>query len=425
MPPSRNNPASRSPHLDNILNRSGECGSPSPSQGQHSQSASRPSPRGRGTPSRALSQSSRAGTIGARSRASSRFTTPPRPNLSSNQPSSLRAPARSAASRFTPAALNALAQAGLPTRAAGAAAGSSSVGGGAQPGQPLSRPTRHTDFVEIKIHTAKCDICNQHNKAILRRCCDCGWQICTPCWDARGGDGRHGTRRPFMGEVFNPNQLRGETSKKTNKDKDGGEDVATGAKDDMDTRQKKRKTIDLTKDDDDNEYEEAAESTWEEWSLISRQRELRPRQKRNYAELSDIDEEQEDAGDGAATVSIADNGDESVRDVPQASETATPSNRFHRGESQQLTAPETESERRWFYLVQAAEEAYQEVDEDRRRSPLFLSTERAPLQDKEPSTPTTPLETMGGGHDESPTTHLGTSAQVFSRRRPGSGPESQ
>lgn len=228
-----------------------------------------------------------------------------------------------------------------------------------------------------------------------------------------------------MGEVFNPNQLRGETSKKTNKDKDGGEDVATGAKDDMDTRQKKRKTIDLTKDDDDNEYEEAAESTWEEWSLISRQRELRPRQKRNYAELSDIDEEQEDAGDDAATVSIADNGDESVRDVPQASETATPSNRFHRGESQQLTAPETESERRWFYLVQAAEEAYQEVDEDRRRSPLFLSTERAPLQDKEPSTPTTPLETMGGGHDKSPTTHLGTSAQVFSRRRPGSGPESQ
>ncbi|TPX25862.1 hypothetical protein DIZ76_011319 [Coccidioides immitis] len=63
---------------------------------------------------------------------------------------------------------------------------------------------RHTIFKTIKIHTAKCDVCNQHNKATLRRCIDCGWQICTPCWDARGGDGTHGVSHKFNGPVFTP-----------------------------------------------------------------------------------------------------------------------------------------------------------------------------------------------------------------------------
>ncbi|EEP76385.1 predicted protein [Uncinocarpus reesii 1704] len=63
---------------------------------------------------------------------------------------------------------------------------------------------RHTIFKTIKIHTAKCDVCNQHNKSTLRRCIDCGWQICTPCWDARGGNGTHGVSHKFTGPVFSP-----------------------------------------------------------------------------------------------------------------------------------------------------------------------------------------------------------------------------
>ncbi|EFQ98409.1 hypothetical protein MGYG_01439 [Nannizzia gypsea CBS 118893] len=60
----------------------------------------------------------------------------------------------------------------------------------------------HTIFKPIKIHTAKCDVCNKHNKATLQRCIDCGWQICTPCWNARGGNGAHGSVRKFTGAIY-------------------------------------------------------------------------------------------------------------------------------------------------------------------------------------------------------------------------------
>lgn len=60
----------------------------------------------------------------------------------------------------------------------------------------------HTIFKPIKIHTAKCDVCNMHNKSTLQRCIDCGWQICTPCWNARGGNGAHGSVRKFTGTIY-------------------------------------------------------------------------------------------------------------------------------------------------------------------------------------------------------------------------------
>lgn len=60
----------------------------------------------------------------------------------------------------------------------------------------------HTIFKPIKIHTAKCDVCNKHNKAILQRCIDCGWQICTLCWNARGRNGTHGSTRKFTGAIY-------------------------------------------------------------------------------------------------------------------------------------------------------------------------------------------------------------------------------
>ncbi|KAI9875764.1 MAG: hypothetical protein M1830_008020 [Pleopsidium flavum] len=52
-------------------------------------------------------------------------------------------------------------------------------------------PTLHQTFTPVKIHTAKCDICNQHNRSVLFRCADCGWHVCSPCWAEKGGDGTH------------------------------------------------------------------------------------------------------------------------------------------------------------------------------------------------------------------------------------------
>jgi len=48
----------------------------------------------------------------------------------------------------------------------------------------------HNDFVDITIHTAKCDTCNKHNKNVMKQCVKCGMNFCTPCWLHRG-DGMH------------------------------------------------------------------------------------------------------------------------------------------------------------------------------------------------------------------------------------------
>ncbi|MCJ1273350.1 hypothetical protein MMC21_001141 [Puttea exsequens] len=42
------------------------------------------------------------------------------------------------------------------------------------------------DFREIKIHTAKCDSCNEHNRQTIYRCF-CGIQHCTPCFSLKSG----------------------------------------------------------------------------------------------------------------------------------------------------------------------------------------------------------------------------------------------
>lgn len=362
----------------------------------------------------------------------------------------------------------------------GSAAGTSAPGpstaaaGRQQQSQSQSqpRPTRHTVFVEVKIHTAKCDICNNHNKAVLRRCKDCGWQICTSCWDARGGDGSHGTRRPFTGEVFNPDQPRspvktpeksknGDKGKGKAKDRDTSEDVVmadavAGVKGRITrTKQRQRKTsssgvIDLSRDDDnDDEYQDTAESPSTPSPLRNmRQRELRLRQKRNYVELlSDIEEEQEnEENNDDSTLSMVENSGKSAGDTYQAATTTTTTTpavpatpKYHLGQSHQLKVSESEGELRWFYLLQAANEAYQELLEEERinaqkqnRSPLFLSTENDSLQSNlEPSTPatsatlstaeernglTSPLE-----HKSRKATGQGTKAQLFSRRSAGAG----
>ena len=56
---------------------------------------------------------------------------------------------------------------------------------------PIMSPQLHTDFVEVKVHTAKCDSCDKHNKLTMYRCVDCGQHVCSLCWNRKSGDRNH------------------------------------------------------------------------------------------------------------------------------------------------------------------------------------------------------------------------------------------
>lgn len=45
--------------------------------------------------------------------------------------------------------------------------------------------------MEIKVHTAKCDSCDKHNKLTIYRCVKCGLHVCSLCWNKKPGDGIH------------------------------------------------------------------------------------------------------------------------------------------------------------------------------------------------------------------------------------------
>ena len=51
-------------------------------------------------------------------------------------------------------------------------------------------PRAHTDFMEVRVHTAKCDSCEKHNKLTLYRCVECGQHVCSSCWK-KSGDRTH------------------------------------------------------------------------------------------------------------------------------------------------------------------------------------------------------------------------------------------
>ena len=51
-------------------------------------------------------------------------------------------------------------------------------------------PQAHTDFIEVKVHTAKCDSCEKNNKLTLYRCMECGQHTCSLCWK-KSGDKNH------------------------------------------------------------------------------------------------------------------------------------------------------------------------------------------------------------------------------------------
>lgn len=69
----------------------------------------------------------------------------------------------------------------------------------------------HSHWEEIKIHTAKCDKCNEHNKSIMYRCTDgCSRQLCTPCKLADPQSGKH----PMYGGMFRRNHPNPEATRR-------------------------------------------------------------------------------------------------------------------------------------------------------------------------------------------------------------------
>ena len=71
---------------------------------------------------------------------------------------------------------------------------------------------KHRTFRQVNAHTAKCEKCARHNKSILYRCIDCSYPICTPCWNAEGGTGRHKsiaiTESPVILPPLPPNKTK-------------------------------------------------------------------------------------------------------------------------------------------------------------------------------------------------------------------------
>ena len=51
-------------------------------------------------------------------------------------------------------------------------------------------PRIHARWEAVKIHTAKCDLCNEHNTDVCYRCVECSFHVCTPC-KSRGPPDRH------------------------------------------------------------------------------------------------------------------------------------------------------------------------------------------------------------------------------------------
>ena len=77
-------------------------------------------------------------------------------------------------------------------------------------------PQPHTDFMEVRVHTAKCDTCNKHNKLTLYRCMECGQHVCSLCWN-KSGDGSH----VFGGGSRNVPESQSNNVNENDKNRDG------------------------------------------------------------------------------------------------------------------------------------------------------------------------------------------------------------
>ena len=65
--------------------------------------------------------------------------------------------------------------------------------------------TMHNRWEQVFIHTAKCDMCEHHNKGILYRCLMCTFSICTPCKESDPVNGIHYMNDGGRGPTATPN----------------------------------------------------------------------------------------------------------------------------------------------------------------------------------------------------------------------------
>lgn len=100
-------------------------------------------------------------------------------------------------------------------------------------------PQVHTNFIPVKIHTAKCDSCDKNNKLTLYRCIDCGLHVCSICFGKKSGDRNHAFDDPSR-NVF--------ADSRDNTDK------SEGARDNKNrTRTRNRRRLQVVSDDSDDD----------------------------------------------------------------------------------------------------------------------------------------------------------------------------
>lgn len=113
---------------------------------------------------------------------------------------------------------------------------------------PTMPPALHADFVEVKVHTAKCDSCEKHNKLTLYRCLECGQHVCSLCWNKKRGDRTHIFRRASRSSVSG---LKTEQVVEEDDGTDGGEerlDEEAGR-----TYTRRRRRVPVISDDEDDD----------------------------------------------------------------------------------------------------------------------------------------------------------------------------
>ncbi|KAF2675835.1 hypothetical protein K458DRAFT_492873 [Lentithecium fluviatile CBS 122367] len=78
------------------------------------------------------------------------------------------------------------------------------------PGRIMGHPSDVALFATIRIHTAKCSVCDNRNQdELMRRCPMCTWQACGECRKAKNDNLQHGTEVIAFGTPANRRPLPG------------------------------------------------------------------------------------------------------------------------------------------------------------------------------------------------------------------------
>ena len=107
---------------------------------------------------------------------------------------------------------------------------------------PLTFTKPYAEFTEVRVHTAKCDSCDKHNKLTMYRCLKTGQHVCSLCWK-KSRDRMH----VFGGGSFKELDMNSNTA--------NGNKSADGEKRREDaTRTRTRKRVPIISDDEDDVF---------------------------------------------------------------------------------------------------------------------------------------------------------------------------